>query len=325
MNNLPIESKYFPEHYLIPGFEGYLVNRKQEVFRISEGKLEKLFIKYPKNNKGYPSIRTGNKDRLPHLHRVMALAFLPRTSDKQNTVNHKNGIKSDCSVDNLEWISYSENNIHAYEFDLRTDKVKVFVRNVETGVVNEYFSYGDCARKFGIKSSTINWYFKKENRNKLFRGFYQFSLVPDEWPNINFRDIGNFPLGTQVPWLINTKTEVILVDNYKLLKQYLNENNINVVSYKRINDYYELNSLKWDRHIEFQCKMNPNSEGRKPLPIKVTNKVTLEVERFKSLLSFCKRYGYKKSTVQKSVYLKGYYKDFIIEYIRTGENTIRPA
>jgi len=47
------------------------------------------------------------------IHRLVAEAFIPNSEAKQ-CINHIDGNKMNNSVENLEWVSYSENMVHAY-------------------------------------------------------------------------------------------------------------------------------------------------------------------------------------------------------------------
>lgn len=90
---------------------------REEVFsgrtRVRKGRILKT-----KLSKGYEVVHLrGIRESWPSVHRLVALAFIPNPDNKP-TVNHKNGIKSDNTVSNLEWSTHSEQTLHAYEYNL---------------------------------------------------------------------------------------------------------------------------------------------------------------------------------------------------------------
>lgn len=75
----------------------------------------------PRSSLGYKSIYISNNGKLGKtyfVHRLICQAFIGNPEDKP-CVNHINGDRFDNRVDNLEWVTYGENNKHAYETKLR--------------------------------------------------------------------------------------------------------------------------------------------------------------------------------------------------------------
>jgi len=109
----------------IKDYPGYLITRDGRVLSIqrkimrSHGKP--LFIKgrirkLQKAAYGYLAILLTNEDgkrKNKKIHILVANAFIPNPLSLPE-VNHKDGNKTNNNVENLEWVTSSENKYHAY-------------------------------------------------------------------------------------------------------------------------------------------------------------------------------------------------------------------
>lgn len=105
----------FEEQYEISNL-GNLRSKERFVkhWRGGERKYKSNFKNIRLNDKGYFRCNLKNEGKRYDftIHKLVALAFIPNEENKP-FVNHKNGIKTDNRVENLEWCSASENVTHA--------------------------------------------------------------------------------------------------------------------------------------------------------------------------------------------------------------------
>jgi hypothetical protein len=99
----------------IQGYEGIYWVSDKGVIRNSRQELKTY-----KNNGGYECIKL-TKERARGnftVHRLVAIHFIP-TENYELEVNHINGNKYNNSVNNLEWVTSSENKLHALRTGIR--------------------------------------------------------------------------------------------------------------------------------------------------------------------------------------------------------------
>jgi len=104
----------------------YFINPKGDVFSLPKeiGFGAKTRIKKMKqsinNASGYKSISLRPKKDIKKtcfIHRLIAINFIENKYNKP-CINHINGIKSDCSIKNLEWVTHQENCQHSWDTGL---------------------------------------------------------------------------------------------------------------------------------------------------------------------------------------------------------------
>lgn len=95
----------------INGIENYLISEDGEVLS-----LDKLLSLKQQIRSGYLSVELQGKKY--KIHRLVAKNFLINNDETKIIVNHKDGNKLNNNVNNLEWVSASENVQHAVDTGL---------------------------------------------------------------------------------------------------------------------------------------------------------------------------------------------------------------
>jgi|688.fasta_scaffold927963_1 hypothetical protein len=167
------------EKYIdIKGYEGYyqvsnygLIKSLARVVNAHEGKrklnIKERVLKPAIDNNGYFRVALCKGRRLTtfKVHRLVAGHFILNENPKLE-VNHKDGNKLNNSVNNLEWVTHSENVIHAFKNNLAqglkgsknpqsklTEKDVFEIRTIAKAKRN----YGrlDLAKKYGVSEKHI--------------------------------------------------------------------------------------------------------------------------------------------------------------------------
>lgn len=182
----PIKSLEFPGYFIIPYFSNYVISKTGIVIKKSNGEQ----IHASRGILGYWTYRLTNdfnKTQNFLRHRILAYAFLSLPADFETlTINHKNGIKGDDFLDNLEWATSSENNSHAVELGMRSKerKIEMFDR-----AKSRSYLFGTLALAIKFTGLTASQLIRRASTygRKVFDGCqYRFYDVKEhEWPAIN--------------------------------------------------------------------------------------------------------------------------------------------
>ena len=130
-----------------------------------------------------------------YTHRLVAFAFLgPPPCDHQTFVNHKDRDKGNNAVDNLEWVSASENQAHSYATSTRdhtTTPKSVWSRRHGTeDLWSQHRSMTSAALELGLRCNCISRCTRGLQRQT---GGYEFqladafesSLLGEEWRTVD--------------------------------------------------------------------------------------------------------------------------------------------
>jgi len=161
----------------IAGYKGlYEISSKGRVKSFPRNtQAREVFIRPQNTSHGYHQVGLSKEGvvKIWTVHRLVASAFLSPIKGK-NCVNHKNGIKTDNRIENLEWCTKKENNKHAFRKGLinntgsnhgcskiteaqvlRIRLLKEVDKKIKTKTLGKMF--GICRQQVGIIINRKQW------------------------------------------------------------------------------------------------------------------------------------------------------------------------
>ena len=140
----------------VPGYEGlYQVSNLGRVRGMRRGLLN---ILSPSSYNGYyrVNLSKGGKYITIHIHRLVAMAFLPNPNNYPQ-VNHKDGDRKNNNLNNLEWCTASYNQLHAFRTLNRVrPRCRVISQMDGNGeIIKIYSSISEASRDLGVSVQAI--------------------------------------------------------------------------------------------------------------------------------------------------------------------------
>ncbi|WP_283177609.1 NUMOD4 motif-containing HNH endonuclease [Gemmobacter sp. 24YEA27] len=151
------------EWRLVPDWPEYSVSSFGHIRRNDTGRMRSAILM---KSTGYLVItltRIGRRQMLA-IHRLVALAFLGEPPEPGMQVNHKDSNRANARLDNLEWVTVSENILHGYRsgrcnatgeangYSKLTNAAVIEIRSLAR---SDRQNFEDLADRFNVSKATI--------------------------------------------------------------------------------------------------------------------------------------------------------------------------
>lgn len=276
---------------------------------VRNDQTKSIYARSVKNSYLYVTMRDNEgKNHSYRVHRLVAQAFIPNDDPKKTEVNHINGDKLNCSVDNLEWMTPSENIKHACDTGLLKSQARQ-VRQLDKkgNLIKTFDSIAQASKETGIDDGTICKVAKGTCKNKTAGGYVwkyvddtklcqeEFEIDEDD----EAKEIDGFPeysitkSGKVYSHKRKRFLEVNLLDGYERVYITNSEGRSGFMMHQLVgktfikNDDPEhklqvdhLNGIKTDNHMEnLEWVTNQENNRRKGLRQKAANATKVATEK----------------------------------------------
>lgn len=164
----------------------YYITKDGKCYNSNTGNYLKGQVNHKNGYLSYNLTLPDGRKKRCYAHRLVAIAYIENKYNKKE-VNHIDGNKLNNCMDNLEWVSSSENKQHALKNELQKFD-HVFCFSKDKKLVAEYLNIADAAAAAKISYSLI-WQELHKEVKALSGGFY-WSFSPTLGKTIEYKNTG---------------------------------------------------------------------------------------------------------------------------------------
>lgn len=264
------------------------------------------------------------------IHRLLALAFIecPGNPDEMQ-VNHKDGNKLNNRLDNLEWVTASENVLHAYMTGLRNDNRPIQIRHLLTGEEKEFYSLQEAARFFSVNGEKVNRYLNSPELYP-FANYWNVRYKDGNWKAIGANHVNQrySSKPTEITLFNPEENSVFLFESATAASEFIRYSRETVTTYAKKTDkpivggykiYFSRDFNLDDVLVNDKRKepTKPITPNRKPDAVIVQNLITGKLVEWESVEAFALSVDAKKNTIQKSMLIRdGKWAHYKLEYVK---------
>lgn len=158
----------------IPNFEGeYEVSNDGKIKSLKRKvkcrnglrSVNERILKPKISHGGYLNVQLKNKGKFYSIHTLVLISFFGNKPDPSFVCNHKDGNKLNNNIENLEWVTRSENQLHAFrtglqkKISIKGEKNKmsktIYAYNELGKLVHTCIGVSELARKLNLRKNSI--------------------------------------------------------------------------------------------------------------------------------------------------------------------------